>query len=143
MQIFIQTLTGKTITLAVEDQDTIDTIKAKTHEFCDQQCFTFAGEQLENGKALSDYGIQKGSTLHEAWPASRWSHRKANARVARGACFEELARLRTELAAWEQWYAGQVQAAATAAAEEVPVVKPVMVADAPSAASVALSGAET
>ena len=68
MQIFVKTLTGKTMTLEVENAETVEAVRQKIWQSdgipADHQRLIFAGKQLEDGHTLQDYSVQRDSTLH-------------------------------------------------------------------------------
>jgi ubiquitin len=68
MQIFVRTLTGKTMTVEVEHTDSIMKIKERIAEKegipASEQRLIFAGKGLEDDRTVSDYNIQKESTVH-------------------------------------------------------------------------------
>ena len=68
MQIMIKTLTGKTLCLSVNSNDTVNEIKQKIQQKegipLEQQRLVFNGKQLEDGNTIADYGIQADSSIH-------------------------------------------------------------------------------
>ena len=68
MQLFVKTLTGKTVSIEVEEGETIEDVKAKIAEKegipAEQQRLIFGGQQLQDQKTLMDYDVGDDSTLH-------------------------------------------------------------------------------
>ena len=68
MQLFVKTLTGRTMTVDMNSTDSVETLKNKIYEKegipVDQQRLIFGGKQLENERTLADYNVQKESTVH-------------------------------------------------------------------------------
>jgi ubiquitin C len=68
MQIFVKTLTGGTVTIEVEATDPVKDVRVKIQNRegipPDHQRLIFAGRQLEDGRTLGHYDVQKGSTIH-------------------------------------------------------------------------------
>jgi ubiquitin len=68
MQLFVKTLTGKTVSIDVEEGESIEDVKAKIAEKegipAEQQRLIFGGQQLQDQKTLQDYDVGDDSTLH-------------------------------------------------------------------------------
>ena len=68
MQIYIKTLTGRTVSLIVEEGETIKTVKVKLRDKdgvpVEEQRLVYNNQELEDSKTLQQYGIMREATLH-------------------------------------------------------------------------------
>lgn len=68
MSLFVKTMTGKTVSIEVEEGESIEDVKAKISEKegipAEQQRLIFGGQQLEDCKSLEDYGVNDDDTFH-------------------------------------------------------------------------------
>lgn len=68
LQVFLKTLTGKTITLEISPSDLVQDVKAQIEKRegvpAEEQRLVFAAKHLEDGHLVSEYDIKKDSTLH-------------------------------------------------------------------------------
>ena len=68
MQIFVRNLSGKTITLEVDNSDTVESTKCKIEDKdglpVNRQCLVYGGREMQNDKRLVEYHVRRASTLH-------------------------------------------------------------------------------
>ena len=67
IQLFVKSLTGRVIVVNVTIMDSVRTLKAMIEReegiSSDEQRLVYAGKQLEDGRILLDYNIQRDSTI--------------------------------------------------------------------------------